>query len=91
MDKVNTFLGPTADSAIAGLDDASAVVLDEIYPVLNDTVLPAIQRLRDNNEGWSVDVQEKWRYVVFAGGAAAGRRCLGCGATAAAHTWQPNG
>jgi hypothetical protein len=26
-----------------------------------------IESLKDNNEDWSLDVQDKWRYVVIAG------------------------
>jgi len=32
------------------------------------SVMQEIESLKDNNEAWSLDVQNKWRYVVIAGG-----------------------
>ncbi|KAI7842724.1 hypothetical protein COHA_003654 [Chlorella ohadii] len=66
MDKINGFLGGTATDAIGALNNASALVLNDIVPVVNNTVLPVIESLKDNNEAWSLDVQNKWRYVVIA-------------------------
>lgn len=33
-----------------------------------DSLVQEIESLKDNNEAWSLDVQDKWRYVVIAGG-----------------------
>lgn len=40
MDKINGFLGNTATDAIAALNNGSALVLNDIVPVINSTVLP---------------------------------------------------
>ncbi len=40
MDKINGFLGGTATDAIGALNNASALVLNDIVPVVNNTVLP---------------------------------------------------
>lgn len=40
MDKINGFLGNTATDAIAALNNGSALVLNDIVPVINNTVLP---------------------------------------------------
>jgi hypothetical protein len=66
MDTINGFLGGTATEAIGALNNGSALVLNDIVPVINNTVLPEIESLKDNNEDWSLDVQDKWRYVVIA-------------------------
>ena len=40
MDTINGFLGGTATEAIGTLNNASALVLNDVVPVINDTVLP---------------------------------------------------
>lgn len=39
-DKVRTFLGPTADQAVLGLQQGADLIESDILPVINDTVLP---------------------------------------------------
>jgi hypothetical protein len=40
MDTINGFLGGTATEAIGALNNGSALVLNDIVPVINNTVLP---------------------------------------------------
>lgn len=64
--KVEGWLGTDAQAALGTLNSTGQLIENQIVPVINDQVLPTIQQIQDNNYGWSMSIEDTWRFVVIA-------------------------